>query len=165
MAMASTTRSLPGIVKLLIFLEIFLGINGLVGGIPFILAPDGHLIQMPFSQLQNTPFTSFFIPGVLLTLFLGVYPLAAAYSVWKLPGWHWPDVINPLKAYHWSWAGSLAVGAIAIIWIIVQIQWIQVGALHVFVLVWGALILAVSLLPGVRLYCRNGAMQLAGHPR
>ncbi len=153
--MAANTKSLPLTVKVLIFLHVFLGFNGLVGGIPFMLAPDGHLLQMPFSQLKNTPFSSFFIPGVLLTIFLGLYPLAAAYALWKLPAWRWPDAINPFKAYHWSWAGSMAAGVIAVIWILVQIQWIQVGVLHIIILTWGILILIVTLLQGVRAYCRR----------
>lgn len=151
--MAGKAKSLARAVKVLILLEVFLGFNGLVGGLPFMIAPDGHLLQMPFSHLKNAPFSSFFIPGVLLTIFLGLYPLAAAYALWKLPDWRWPDAINPFKAFHWSWAGSLAVGVIAVVWIIVQVQWIPVGALHIFILLWGLLILIVTLLRDVRAYC------------
>ena len=153
--MAAQSLSRPLSVKLLSFLLVFLGINGLIGGIPFLLAPDGHLLQMPFSHLKNTPFPDFTIPGLLLTIFLGLYPLAAAYGLWRRPAWHWPEVINPFRQHHWSWAGSLAAGVIAVIWIIVQIQWIPVGFLHVFILAWGALILLAGWLPGVRQYCRR----------
>ena len=142
----------PFAVSALIFLHIFLGLNGLAGGLAFVLAPDGHLLQMPFSHLRNTPFSSFLIPGLLLLFFLGVYPLAVAYSLWKRPAWRWPDALNPFKWTHWSWAASLAAGVIAIIWIVVQIQWIPVGFLHVFIFGWGTLILVVTLLPPVRRY-------------
>jgi len=142
----------PFVVSALIFLHIFLGLNGLAGGLAFVLAPDGHLLQMPFSHLSRTPFSSFLIPGLLLLFFLGVYPLAVAYSLWKRPSWRWADALNPFKQTHWSWAASLAAGVIAIIWIVVQIQWIPVGFLHIFILSWGVLILVVTLLPGVRLY-------------
>ncbi len=145
----------PWTVSLLIFMNIFLGLNGLVGGIAFLLAPDGSLLQMPFSQLKNTPFPDFTIPGLLLFLVLGVYPFAVAYSLWTRPAWRWPDAINPFKETHWSWAGSLAAGAIAIIWIVVQVQWIQAGALHAFIFGWGVLILIVTLLPAVRGYFRR----------
>lgn len=149
------TVSRPLAVKVLIFLDGFLGINGLVGGILFLLAPDGHLLGMPFSYVKNSPFPDFTIPGLLLTVFLGLYPLAAAYSLWKLPDWRWPEAINPLKKCHWSWAGSMVVGAIAVIWILVQIQWVRVGALHVFILSLGIVIVAVTLLRSVRAYCRR----------
>ena len=121
------------------------------------LAPDGHLIQMPFSHLKNSPFPDFFIPGLLLFLFNGVFLVAVAYSLWKLPAWRWPDSLNPFKKYHWSWAASLAAGAILIVWIIVQIQWIPFGALHIIVLAWGVLIILIALLPGVRQYCAKAS--------
>jgi hypothetical protein len=150
---AARTVSRPLSVKVLLFLLVFLGINGLIGGIPFLLAPDGHLLQLPFSHLKNTPFPDFTIPGLLLTLFLGLYPLAGAYALWRKPAWRWPEFLNPFRRFHWSWVGSLAAGVIAVIWIIVQIQWIPIGFLHIFILTWGVLILIVALLPGVRRYC------------
>lgn len=136
----------------LIFLQAFLGVQGLYGGSALLLAPDGSLLGMPFSHLKNTPFTSFLIPGLLLFVFLGLYPIAVAYSLWKRPAWRWPDAINPFKATHWSWAASLAAGVIAMIWIVVQIQWIPLGFLHFFIFGWGVLILVVTLLPVVRRY-------------
>ncbi len=145
----------PWTVSLLIFMHIFLGLNGLLGGIAFLLAPDGSLLQMPMSHLRNTPFHDFTIPGLLLFLFLGVYPIAVAYSLWRRPSWRWPEAINPFKEIHWSWAGSLAAGAIAITWIVVQVQWIEAGALHAFIFGWGVLILIVTLLPPVREYFRR----------
>jgi hypothetical protein len=147
----SPTR--PTIVWVLIFLLGFLALNALAAGAAFLLAPDGHLIQMPLSQLDRTPFSNFLLPGLLLFTFNGLFPLAVAYSLWKLPAWSWPNSLNPFKRYHWSWAGSLASGAILIIWIIVQIQWIQIGVLHFICLVLGALIMLLTLPPAVRRYC------------
>jgi len=144
----------PFIGWVLIFLQAFLGVNGLIGGGAFMLAPDGHLLQMPFSHLKNTPFPDFLIPGLLLFAFLGVYPIVVAYCLWRQPAWRWPAVLNPFKQSHWSWAASLSVGVIAMIWIIVQIQWIPVGLLHVFIFGWGVLIVLVTLLPAVRRYYR-----------
>ena len=145
----------PLTTTLLILIQVFLGLNGLLGGGAFLLAPDGHLLQMPFSHLKNTPFSDFLIPGLLLFLFLGVYPIAVAYSLWRNPTWHWPDFLNPFKQTHWCWAGSLAAGVIAMIWIIVQIQWISIGFLHIFIFSWGILILLVTMLPMVRKYYRR----------
>jgi len=144
--------SRPISVWILIFLQAFLGLNAAVAGASFIIAPDGHLIQMPLSNLGNSPFSDFLFPGVLLFLFIGVYPLVVACCLWKRPAWQWPDMLNPFKQFHWSWAGSLAAGVALIVWIIVQIQWIQVGALHIICLVWGVLILVITFLPSVRRY-------------
>ncbi len=151
--MKNLERPRPVWASILIFMHIFLGLNGLYGGITLVLAPDGSLLGMPMSQLKNAPFSNFLIPGILLLLFLGIYPMAVAYSLLRRPGWRWPEAINPFKQMHWSWAGSLAAGVIAIVWIVVQIQWIQPGALHAFIFTWGVLIIIVTLLASVRTYC------------
>jgi len=149
------TRSRSSVVWLLIVLQFLLGLGALAGGGSFILAPDGHLLQMPISVLKNTPFPNFLIPGLLLFTFVGIFPIAVAYSLWKQPAWHWPDLLNPFKQFHWSWAASLAAGVAVAIWIIVQIQWIPVGFLHILYLVWGVVLALLTLHPAVRQYCRR----------
>ncbi len=137
-------------VWLLIGMHLFLSIGALIGGGAFILAPDGHLIQMPFSHLQKSPFSDFLIPGILLFSFLGVYPLLVAYSLWKTPDWHWPGIINPFRHMHWSWSGSLAAGVIVLIWITVEILWVPFGFVHIFFLAFGVILLGITLLPNIR---------------
>lgn len=154
--MNKTEQRRPLADALLIFLHIFLGLNGLLGGGALVLAPDGSLLQMPVSNMAKSPFADFTIPGLLLFTFLGVYPLAVAYSLWKRPPWRWPDALNPFKRIHWSWAGSLAAGVIAILWIVVQVQWVTFSFLQTFILSWGVLIVLVTLLPGVRRYYTEG---------
>lgn len=105
---------------------------------------------MPLANLDKSPFHDFLIPGLLLFFFLGVYPATAAYSLWRRPGWKWPNRLNPFQRTHWSWAGSLGAGAALVVWIVVQIQWVQVCFLHILFLGWGVLILGVTLLPSVR---------------
>jgi hypothetical protein len=75
---ASPSHRLPGLGRLAMVLEIFLGIGALFGGIQFMLAPDGHLLGVPVSMLTRSPFHSFFIPGLLLFTFVGVAPIVAA---------------------------------------------------------------------------------------
>jgi hypothetical protein len=140
----------PGLVWTLIALHLFLGLNALIAGITFIIAPDGHLIQMPLSNLDRSPFSNFLVPGILLSIFVGILPILVAYGLWRRPNWRWAGALNPLKDMHWSWAGSIAVGAAAIIWIIIQIQWITFGVLHAIVIAWGSAIVLATLLPTVR---------------
>jgi len=154
--MQSHSNSRPFVSGLLIFLNAFLGFSALIPGAAFILAPDGHLIRMPLSNLENAPFADYLVPGILLFVFIGVYPALVAYSLWKRPAWGWPNTLNPFKQFHWSWAASLAVSVILIIWIIVEVQFMTVGFLHVFYFAWGALILVVTLLRGVREYYTLG---------
>jgi hypothetical protein len=66
---------------LLILLQVLLAVGAIFGGGAFLLAPDGHLIQMPLSHLKNSPFSDFLIPGLFLFTFLGIFPLAVAYSL------------------------------------------------------------------------------------
>ncbi len=150
--MRSTTNQFPLSAKALVFLNAFLGISALIPGASFIIAPDGHLIQMPLSNLANSPFPDFLIPGILLSVFIGIYPLAVAYSLWRRPAWRWPNLLNPFKQFHWSWAASLAAGMILIIWITYEVQVMEVGFLHIFYFTLGFLILLLALLPGVREY-------------
>ena len=144
-------------VRLLMWLQVLLALGALAGGASFMLAPDGHVIQMPLSNLKDSPFTNFLVPGILLFTFVGLFPLAVAYGLWKRPDWHWPDAINPVKDTYWSWAGSLAAGAIIIIWITVQVLLIRaVAFLHILYWVWGVVLVLLTLLPRVRRYYGRG---------
>ena len=136
--------------KIMIFLNGFLGISALIPGAAFILAPDGHLLRMPLSNLVNSPFPDFLIPGILLFVFIGIYPSVVAFSLWKQPAWRWPNYINPFKRFHWSWAASLAASLILIIWIITEVQFMKIGFLHVMYFGWGVAILLVTLLRDAR---------------
>ena len=145
----TTHRSL--IVWMLIILQFLLGLGAAISGGLLILAPDGHLMQMPLAMLSNTPFSAFLLPGILLFTFVGIYPLAVAYSLFAGPGWSWPDLVNPFKTMDWVWAASLAAGVIVIIWICVQMIMLgTVHFLHVLYLGWGGVILLLTLYPSVR---------------
>lgn len=141
-------------VWLLVALLVFLGVNAMVAGAAFVLAPDGHLIRMPLSQLSRSPFVDFRVPGLLLFVFIGLSPILAAYGLWKNPSWAWVEVLNPFRQFHWSWAASIGAGVTLVVWITVQVQWITFGVLHGICLVWGGLIVVIALLPSTRGYCR-----------
>ena len=144
--------SRPQAVTALVVLLLLLGLGAAISATALIVAPDGHLIQLPLSLLANAPFTNFLVPGILLFLFIGVYPLVVAFSIWRQPSWNFPNKINPFRSYHWSWSASLAAGLILLVWIIVQIQWVPIGFLHVLYLVWAMAILVIGLLPSIRHY-------------
>ena len=59
-------------------LEVIVGIGAIFGGGLLIAAPDGHLLGVPTRILAGTPFDSFLVPGIVLSIALGVLPLAAA---------------------------------------------------------------------------------------
>ena len=142
------------LVWIVFLLNLLLGIGALGGGGALILAPDGSLLGMPLSVMHGAPFKDFFIPGLLLFTFVGLFPCAAAYSLFKLPVWNWPNVLNPFKKMHWSWASSLAAGIIVTIWITVEVSFTGAATLHYIYFVWGWLIVLFTLLKPVRVYCR-----------
>src|ERR1700686_4523622 len=74
----SPARPLPGIARLAVGLEGFLGLGALFGGGAFILGPDGHLLGMPTTLLVGSPFPSYLVPGIILFTFVGIGPLLAA---------------------------------------------------------------------------------------
>lgn len=143
-------RRRPVAVTTLMWLLFLLGLGAAISAAALIVAPDGHLIQLPLGLLDNAPFSDFLIPAILLLVFIGLYPLVVAYLIWRRPGWQWPDAINPFKSIHWLWAASLASGVTLLVWIIVQIQWVEIGFLHLLYLVWAGAILVITLLPSTR---------------
>ena len=62
--------------KLLIALLLFLGITAAMGGIQLIRTNG---MGMPMSSLQNTPFSSFIMPGFILLFIVGGTSLLAAF--------------------------------------------------------------------------------------
>jgi hypothetical protein len=141
----------PATVWALIILHLLLGLGAVVCGGMLVAAPDGHLMQMPLSMLEHSPFSNFLIPGAILFTLLGIIPLCVAYGLWKRPGWRWPDAINPFKRVHWSWAGSLAAGVISVIWIVVEVIMLRSFVfLQILFLVWGIVLILLTLLPKVR---------------
>ncbi|GAB6090665.1 methyltransferase [Spirochaeta dissipatitropha] len=63
--------------KLLVGLHVFVGIGAVGGGIAALLDPTGTAIGIDPSLLRNSPFTSFFIPGLFLLLVLGFGSIAS----------------------------------------------------------------------------------------
>lgn len=134
----STSRRLPGIARLAVVLELFLGIGALFGGGQFIVAPDGHLIGMTTRTLAGTPFHSYLVPGIILFAFVGVAPLLAATLTLRR------QAIAPLAA--------VAVGLTLIGWISVEMVMLAgIGSLAwAFYLVLGTCIASLGVI-----WCRS----------
>lgn len=63
----------------------FLAIGAIGGGGVLIISPSGELIGMPLSELKNSPFNSFLIPGIILFSVLGLIPLLLIIALLKKP--------------------------------------------------------------------------------
>jgi hypothetical protein len=151
--MTSQENSWSMAVWSLIVLQVLLALGAMAGGAALVAAPDGSILQMPLSMLMYSPFPNYLIPGAILFTVLGIYPLVVAYCLWRRPAWRWPDVLNPAKDRHWSWAASLSVGVILVIWITVQVLLIRsISFLHVLYFIWGWVLILLTLSAGVRRY-------------
>jgi hypothetical protein len=136
----------------------FLSIGGFVGGVSFVVDRTGAGLGAKLSWLEGTPVDDFLLPGLFL---LGVYAIGCMILI---AGLTWRVSPGPLRrldsvlGVHWSWAGTILVGAILIAWILYEftifsdrivLQPILIGV--------GALMVAIPLLPSMRRhYARNG---------
>ncbi|MBK8370076.1 MAG: hypothetical protein IPN49_16455 [Saprospiraceae bacterium] len=137
--------------SLLIFLLGFLSIGAFFGGILFMLEPDGSLMGMTVNFLENSPFNNFLIPGIILLLVFGVFPVYIIYSIIKKQNNPFMQKLNVLYDYHFSWTFTVYIGIGLIIWINVESYLIQtVELIQLFYAMYGVLIICIALLPQTR---------------
>ena len=142
---SKTTRNI-----LLILLG-FLGLGAIGGGGVLIISPTGELIGMPLSELNNSPFHSFLIPGIILFSVLGLIPLLLIIALLKKPDSRLAEQINIFNDMHWSWTFSIYIAFILIGWIQIQMVFLQsVHWLHTFYMFYAVVIIIIVLLPQVR---------------
>ena len=129
----------------------FLGLGAIGGGGALIISPTGELIGMPLSMLEKSPFNSFFIPGVILFLVLGLIPLLLIIALFKQPESKLAEQINLFKDMHWSWTYSIYIAFALIIWIQIQMVFLHdVHWAHTFYMFFALTIITVALLPQIR---------------
>jgi len=97
----------PAALKALLAVLIFEGLSGVLGGVGLVGAPDGSALGMPLSLIGGGPFPDYLVPGLILLLVIGVFPLVTAAGVWR--------------ERRWAWWSSLAVGVAVIGWIVGEI--------------------------------------------
>ena len=99
---------------LLFILVSFIALTATLSGLIMMSNPDGSILKIPLSLLSGTPFKNFLLPGLLLTVFVGVVNLLALY---------YNILRHPLR-YNWAMAGGFMISG----WIIVQM--ILINAAH-----------------------------------
>lgn len=134
---------------LLYLCHFILSINAVAGGFMLMLKPNGSLLQMNLNFLAGTPFTNYFIPGLLLFSFLG---LPAVLSFCGLTFRFNSKILNALNLYpkkHWAWAFSIYTGIVTILWINVQLVLTEYFWLQPIISFLGLAILILTLTPEV----------------
>ncbi|MCW3791568.1 hypothetical protein OM416_08255 [Paenibacillus sp. LS1] len=136
---------------LLILMNGILGVGAIVGGVTLIMDPSGSMVNLPESLLERSPFSSFLFPGIILLLVLGVMPTMIAISLFRYVHCGLGERLNLYPDRYWAWSFSLYTGFALIIWIMVQVYWIQdVSLIHLVYFAWGVGIQVVTLLPGIQ---------------
>ena len=137
--------------NLLLVLLGFLGVGAIGGGLVLILSPSGEMLGIPLSVIQNSPFNSYLIPGIILFLVLGITPCLLIFALIEKPKWRFPEFFNFFRDMYWAWSFSIYVAFALIIWIQTEMIYMQsVHWAHTLYLVIALIILFVALLPQVR---------------
>jgi hypothetical protein len=137
--------------SILLILLGFLGLGAIGGGSALIISPSGKLLGMPLSMLAESPFNSFFVPGIILFSVLGLIPLWLIIALLKKPESKFAENINFFKDMHWAWTYSIYIAFVLIFWIQIQMVFLStVYWLHTFYMFFAVLIIFVALLPQVR---------------
>ena len=135
----------------LIVLHLLLGGGAVVGGLGMLLSPSGQLIGLSLELLDRSPFHNYLIPGMLLTLLLGVLPLIVAVGLIRRAPSRLAERLNLYRDTHWSWTFSLYTGYALVIWIAAQVYFLQaVHAVHLLYWTLGFAIQILTLLPRTR---------------
>ncbi len=143
---------------ILVLLLSLLSLNAFYGGGALILSPDGALLGMNTEWLTGSPFSTFLIPGILLTVSIGCVSAAALVGIITRSDWKTAERFNILPDSHWSVAMSLYAGVIAVIWIGIQPFMTRYFILQPVISLTGIAVVITSLLPSLRKYLRSKTM-------
>jgi len=137
--------------NILLVLLGFLGIGAFFGGGVLIISPSGKLFRMPLSLLDNSPFNTFLIPGIILFNVLGIVPILLIIALIKKPEIKLAEKLNFYSDMYWAWTYSIYVAFALIIWIQVEMTILRsVHWSHTLYIFLAIAIIYVALVPQVR---------------
>ncbi len=114
-------------------LQVFIGLGGVAGGVGLVTKPSGANLGLPLELLNESPFSDYLIPGIVLFVVNGVGSLAG----------------GVLSFFRYRHAGQIAaaLGAFLMMWIVAQVWWIGLSHwLQPLYFGFGAVELALGLL-------------------
>ena len=138
-------------INILLTLLAVLGVGAIFGGAVLIISPSGDLFGMPLSMLDNSPFSNFLIPGIILFTVLGLVPIALIFALIKRPASQFDGLFNFYKDMYWAWSYTIYIAFALIIWIQLEMVFLRaVHWLHTLYMFFAIAIIFVALLPPVR---------------
>ncbi len=90
-------------------LQAFIGVGAVAGGLGLALDPSGEGLGIPLELLDETPFATYLIPGIVLFTVNGLGSLAGA--------------IASFARHRHAGEGAMALGAFLVVWIAAQVYW------------------------------------------
>jgi len=116
---------------ILFILVSFIAFSAFVSGLVMISDPEGVILDMPISLLENTPFHNYMLPGILLTTMVGGVNLIAVFFNMRR---------HPVR-YNWAIAGGFMISG----WILLQLLLIHAANwFHFICLGMGVLIILIA---------------------
>jgi hypothetical protein len=129
--METTLRKNKGLATGLGVLQVLTGLGAVAGGLGLALDPSGSSVGMPLDMLKSTPFSTFFMPGIVLLLVIGLGNLVGATA--------------SFTRYRYAGDIAIALGFFLIAWILLQVYWFAgFHWLHAMYLVIGLLELTLG---------------------
>ena len=157
----STTRApRTAATRTLVGLSAFLGLGAIGGGVTFLLDPSGGAAGLTVELLERAPVDSYLLPGLLLVLGFGV-PASILVAAILRPGDGPPRLrvlrwVEQRSRHRWAWLGSRLLGAVLMVWIVVQVLLIEFSWFQPLMLLIGAALVALPASRGVRSDLRRG---------
>lgn len=90
-------------------LQVFIGIGAVAGGLGLALDPRGESLGIPLALLDETPFATYLIPGIVLFAVNGLGSLAGA--------------LASFARHRYAGKAGMALGTFLVVWIAVQVYW------------------------------------------
>jgi len=103
-------RNSKGLVGGLGGLQIFIGLGAVGGGLGLILEPSGSNFGIPLELLENSPFSTYLVPGIVLFTINGLGNLVGATA--------------SFTRHRNAGECAMALGVFLVAWIILQVYWI-----------------------------------------
>jgi len=137
--------------NVLLILLGFLALGAIIGGGTLTISPTGKLLRMPLYLLEKSPFNNYLIPGIILFSVFGLAPLLLIFALLKKPIGKFAETFNFFKDMHWSWTYSIYVAFALIIWLQIEMMFLQtVYWIHTFYMIYAIVLIFVALLPQIR---------------
>ena len=92
-------------------LQAFIGVGAVAGGLGLALNPSGESLGIPLELLEETPFATYLIPGIVLFTINGLGSLLGA--------------VLSFARYRYAGEAAMALGAFLVAWILAQGYWMS----------------------------------------